>query len=130
VLTLDQQALRAYRQLQRQPSDLAKNVYLEQLHDRNETLYYRVLSDHLAELLPVVYDPTVGDAIEKYSHEHQRPRGIFLSIDQPDEIAKAFATLELGPDDAVDLIVCTDAEEILGIGDWEWAASKIALAAG
>ena len=99
VLTLDQQALRAYQQLQRQPSDLAKNVYLEQLHDRNETLYYRVLSDHLAELLPVVYDPTVGDAIEKYSHEYRRPRGIFLSIDQPDEIAKAFATLELGPDD-------------------------------
>ena len=67
VLTLDQQALRAYQQLQRQPDDLAKNVYLEQLHDRNETLYYRVLADHLAELLPVVYDPTVGDAIEKFS---------------------------------------------------------------
>ena len=97
VLTLDQQAHRAYRQLQRQSGDLAKNVYLEQLHDRNETLYYRVLADHLAELLPVVYDPTVGDAIEKYSHEYRRPRGIFLSIDQPDEIAKAFATLELGP---------------------------------
>src|SRR5580693_2446288 len=111
VLTLDQQALRAYQQLQRQPSDLAKNVYLEQLHDRNETLYYRVLSDHLAELLPVVYDPTVGDAIEKYSHEYRRPRGIFLSIDQPDEIAKAFATLELGPDD-VELTVCTAAAGI------------------
>jgi len=126
VLTLDQQALRAYQQLQRQPSDLAKNVYLEQLHDRNETLYYRVLSDHLAELLPIVYDPTVGDAIEKYSHEYRRPRGIFLSIDQPDEIAKAFATLELGPDD-VDLIVCTDAEEILGIGDWGVGGIQIAV---
>jgi malate dehydrogenase (oxaloacetate-decarboxylating) len=126
VLTLDQQALRAYQQLQRQPSDLAKNVYLEQLHDRNETLYYRVLSDHLAELLPVVYDPTVGDAIEKYSHEYRRPRGIFLSIDQPDEIARAFATLELGPDD-VDLIVCTDAEEILGIGDWGVGGIQIAV---
>ena len=126
VLTLDQQALRAYQQLQRQPSDLAKNVYLEQLHDRNETLYYRVLSDHLAELLPVVYDPTVGDAIEKYSHEYRRPRGIFLSIDQPDEIAKAFATLELGPGD-VDLIVCTDAEEILGIGDWGVGGIQIAV---
>ena len=126
VLTLDQQALRAYQQLQRQPSDLAKNVYLEQLHDRNETLYYRVLSDHLAELLPVVYDPTVGDAIERYSHEYRRPRGIFLSIDQPDEIAKAFATLELGPDD-VDLIVCTDAEEILGIGDWGVGGIQIAV---
>jgi malate dehydrogenase (oxaloacetate-decarboxylating) len=126
VLSLDQQALRAYQQLQRQPSDLAKNVYLEQLHDRNETLYYRVLSDHLAELLPIVYDPTVGDAIEKYSHEYRRPRGIFLSIDQPDDIAKAFATLELGPDD-VDLIVCTDAEEILGIGDWGVGGIQIAV---
>jgi malate dehydrogenase (oxaloacetate-decarboxylating) len=63
VLTLEQQALRAYPQLQQQPGDLAKNIYLEQLHDRNETLYYRVLSEHLAELLPIVYDPTVGDAI-------------------------------------------------------------------
>jgi malate dehydrogenase (oxaloacetate-decarboxylating) len=126
VLTLEQQALRAYQQLQRQGSDLAKNVYLEQLHDRNEVLYYRVLSEHLAELLPVVYDPTVGDAIEKYSHEYRRPRGIFLSIDRPDDIEKAFATLELGKDD-VDLIVCSDAEEILGIGDWGVGGIQIAV---
>ena len=72
VLTLEEQARRAWRQLQAQPSDLAKNVYMEQLHDRNEVLYYKVLLDHLAELLPVVYDPTVGDAIEKYSHEYRR----------------------------------------------------------
>src|SRR6266851_1961042 len=126
VLTLEQQALRAYRQLQAQGSDLAKNVYLEQLHDRNETLYYRLLSEHLTELLPIVYDPTVGEAIEKYSHEYRRPRGIYLSIDQPDDIAKAFATLELGPGD-VDLIVCTDAEEILGIGDWGVGGIQIAV---
>jgi malate dehydrogenase (oxaloacetate-decarboxylating) len=126
VLTLEQQALRAYQQLRRQPGDLAKNVYLEQLHDRDETLYYRVLSEHLAELLPVVYDPTVGDAIERYSHEYRRPRGIFLSIDQPDDIEKSFATLGLGPDD-VDLIVCSDAEEILGIGDWGVGGIQIAV---
>jgi malate dehydrogenase (oxaloacetate-decarboxylating) len=126
VLTLEQQALRAYRQLQRQGSDLAKNVYLEQLHDRNEVLYYRVLSDHLAELLPIVYDPTVGDAIERYSHEYRRPRGVFLSIDRPDDIEKAFGTLELGKDD-VDLIVCSDAEEILGIGDWGAGGIQIAV---
>jgi malate dehydrogenase (oxaloacetate-decarboxylating) len=126
VLTLEQQALRAYQQLQRQPGDLAKNVYLEQLHDRNEVLYYKLLADHLAELLPVVYDPTVGDAIEKYSHEYRRPRGIFLSIDQPDDIEKSFATLGLGPDD-VDLIVCSDAEEILGIGDWGVGGIQIAV---
>jgi malate dehydrogenase (oxaloacetate-decarboxylating) len=126
VLTLEQQAERAYRPLQQQGSDLAKNVYLEQLHDRNETLYYRLLSDHLAELLPIVYDPTVGEAIEKYSHEYRRPRGIFLSIDQPHDIAAAFATLRLGPDD-VDLIVCSDAEEILGIGDWGVGGIQIAV---
>jgi malate dehydrogenase (oxaloacetate-decarboxylating) len=126
VLTLAEQAQRAYRQLQDQGSDLAKNVYLEQLHDRNETLYYRLLGDHLAELLPVVYDPTVGEAIEKYSHEYRRPRGIYLSIDRPDDIAAALGTLELGPDD-VDLIVCSDAEEILGIGDWGVGGIQIAV---
>jgi malate dehydrogenase (oxaloacetate-decarboxylating) len=126
VLTLEEQAERAYRQLQRQGSDLAKNVYMEQLHDRNEVLYFKVLLDHLAELLPVVYDPTVGDAIERYSHEYRRPRGIYLSIDHPDDIETAFATLELGPGD-VDLIVCTDAEEILGIGDWGVGGIQISV---
>ena len=127
VLTLEQQARRAYEQLGRQPDDLAKNVYLEQLHDRNEVLYYKVLADYLAELLPVVYDPTVGDAIEKYSHEYRRPRGVYLSIDRPGDIEQAFATLQLGPGD-VDLIVCTDAEEILGIGDW--GVGGIAISVG
>jgi malate dehydrogenase (oxaloacetate-decarboxylating) len=126
VLTLEEQARRAYRQLSAQPTDLAKNVYLEQLHDRNEVLYYKVLADHLAELLPVVYDPTVGDAIEQYSHEYRRPRGIFLSIDRPDDIERSFATLGLGRDD-VDLIVCTDAEEILGIGDWGVGGIQISI---
>jgi malate dehydrogenase (oxaloacetate-decarboxylating) len=131
VLSLEEQAHRAYEQLLRQPTDLAKNIFMEQLHDRNEVLYYKLLADHLAELLPVVYDPTVGEAIERYSHEYRRPRGVFLSIDAPDEIEGAFATLKLGPND-VDLIVCTDAEEILGIGDWgvggiEISAGKLAV---
>jgi malate dehydrogenase (oxaloacetate-decarboxylating) len=126
VLTLDQQAQRAHRQLQAQPTDLAKNVYLEQLHDRNEVLYYRVLTDHLTELLPIVYDPTVGEAIEKYSHEYRSPRGVFLSVDRPDDIERTLKTLSLGPDD-VDLIVCSDAEEILGIGDWGVGGIQIAV---
>ncbi|MGW1160961.1 NAD-dependent malic enzyme [Streptomyces sp. NPDC002519] len=126
ALTLEQQAQRAYRQMQSQGSDLAKNVDLEQLHDRNETLYFKVLTEHLVELLPIVYDPTVGEAIEKYSHEYRRPRGAFLSIDRPDEMEQAFATFQLGPED-VDLIVCTDAEEILGIGDWGVGGVQIAV---
>jgi malate dehydrogenase (oxaloacetate-decarboxylating) len=126
VLSLDEQADRAWEQLNRQDNDLAKNVLMEQLHDRNEVLYFRVLANHLAELMPVVYDPTVGEAIEKYSHEYRRPRGVFLSIDDPDGIEKAFSTLELGPAD-VDLIVCSDAEEILGIGDWGVGGIEIAV---
>jgi malate dehydrogenase (oxaloacetate-decarboxylating) len=126
VLTLEQQARRAYQQMRRQGDDLAKNIYMEQLHDRNEVLYYRVLADHLAELLPVVYDPVIGDAIERYSHEYRRPRGLYLSIDRSDDMDKAFASLGLGPED-VDLIVCSDAEEILGIGDWGVAGSMIAV---
>ncbi len=126
VLTLDQQAQRAYQQLHRQGDDLAKNVYLEQLHDRNEVLYFKVLLDHLTELLPVVYDPVVGDAIARYSHEYRRPRGIYLSIDRPDEMEAAFGTLGLGPGD-VDLIVCSDAEEILGIGDWGVGGIQISV---
>jgi malate dehydrogenase (oxaloacetate-decarboxylating) len=126
VLTLDQQAQLAYRQLVVLGSDLAKNIYLEQLHDRNEVLYYKVLLDHLAELLPVVYDPVVGDAIERYSHEYRRARGIYLSIDRPDDMEKAFSTLGLSGGD-VDLIVCSDAEEILGIGDWGVGGIQISV---
>jgi len=126
LLTLDQQAQRAYRQLQNQGTDLAKNVYLEQLHDRNETLYFKLLTEHLPELLPIVYDPTIGDAIMQYSHEYRRPRGVFLSIDRPGDIARAFSTLDLGADD-VDLIVCSDAEQILGIGDWGVGGIQISV---
>ena len=126
VLSLEEQGRRAYAQLHRQPTDLAKNVYLEEVHDRNEVLYYKLLADHLVELLPIAYDPTVGEAIERYSHDYRRPRGVFLSIDAPDDIEKAFATLKLGPGD-VDLIVCSDAEEILGIGDWGVGGIEIAV---
>lgn len=95
VLSLDQQAERAYVPLRAQPSDLAKNVYLESLHDNNEVLYYRLLANHLRELLPIVYDPTVGQAIKRYSHEYRRPRGVYLSIDQTDQVEAAFANFEL-----------------------------------
>jgi malate dehydrogenase (oxaloacetate-decarboxylating) len=126
VLSLEDQAHRLWQQLKSLSTDLARNLLLEQVHNRNEVLYFKVLSDHLTELLPVVYDPTVGDAIEQYSDEYRGQRGVYLSIDGPDEIAESFATLGLGPDD-VDLIVCSDAEEILGIGDWGVGGIQIAI---
>jgi malate dehydrogenase (oxaloacetate-decarboxylating) len=131
VLTLDQQAQRAYQQCSQQASDLDKNVYLTALHDRNEVLFYRVLIDHLSELLPIVYTPTIGEAIQQYSHQYRRPRGVYLSIDAPDQIETALRAPELSADE-VDLIVATDAQAILGIGDWgvggiDIAAGKLAV---
>ena len=131
ILTLDQQAQRAYKQCSQQASDLDKNVYLTALHDRNEVLFYRVLTDHLSELLPIVYTPTIGEAIQQYSHQYRRPRGVYLSIDAPDRIETALRAPEL-TSDQVDLIVATDAQAILGIGDWgvggiDIAAGKLAV---
>ncbi|MFG3292305.1 NAD-dependent malic enzyme [Streptomyces sp. NPDC048179] len=117
VLTLEQQAERAYRQYAAHPTDLAKNVNLTALHDRNQVLFYRLLGDHLDEMLPIVYTPTVGKAIQRYSYEYRRPAGVYLSVDSPEEIEGALTAAGLGPDE-VDLIVATDGEAILGIGDW------------
>ncbi|MCG7204400.1 NAD-dependent malic enzyme [Streptomyces arenae] len=117
VLTLEQQAERAYQQYAAQPTDLAKNVNLTALHDRNQVLFYRLLCDHLEEMLPIVYTPTVGRAIQRYSFEYRRPAGVYLSVDAPEDIEGALTAAGLGPDD-VDLIVATDGEAILGIGDW------------
>ena len=116
VETLDQQAARSYAQLQAYDTDLQKYIYLDQVHNRNEVLYYKVLTDHMAELLPVVYDPTVGEAIKKWSRDYRRSRAVYLSIDRVEDIEASFDELGLGPDD-VDLLVCSDSEEILGIGD-------------
>jgi malate dehydrogenase (oxaloacetate-decarboxylating) len=117
VQSLEEQSRRAYEQYGRQPDDLARNTFLAALHDRNEVLYYKLLQDHLVEMLPVVYDPVVAEAIERFSHEFRRPDGVYLSVDDPDGIETAFHDYGLGADD-VDLIVATDAQEILGIGDW------------
>jgi malate dehydrogenase (oxaloacetate-decarboxylating) len=126
VLTLSEQAQRAYAQYRAQPTALAKQVALNELRDRNEVLFYRLLSDHLRELLPIIYTPTVGEAIEHYSHQYRRPRGVYLSADQPEAIERSLAGAGLGPQD-VDLIVATDAEAILGIGDWGIGGMGIAV---
>jgi malate dehydrogenase (oxaloacetate-decarboxylating) len=117
VLSLEDQAKRSYEQYSAQPTDLAKNGFLAALHDRNEVLYFKLLEDHLTEMLPVVYDPVVAQAIERYSHEFQRPSGVYLSIDDIEGVERALRNYGLGSED-VDLLVVTDAEAILGIGDW------------
>ncbi|MFF4675048.1 NAD-dependent malic enzyme [Streptomyces sp. NPDC001279] len=117
VLTLEQQSSRAYAQYLAQPDDLARHVNLTALQDRNEVLFHRLLGEHLDEMLPIVYTPTVGTAIERYSSQYRKPRGVYLSVDAPEDVERSLRATGLGPDD-VDLIVATDGEAILGIGDW------------
>jgi malate dehydrogenase (oxaloacetate-decarboxylating) len=126
ISTLEAQVMCAYAQYQRLQDALSKNIYLTALHDRNEVLFFRVLSEHLREMIPIVNDRTVGLAMEQYHHECRRPRGVYLSIDHPDAIEEAFGNLGAGPND-IDLILATDAEQIFGIGDWGVGGIEISI---
>ena len=126
ISTLEDQQQRAYKTYQRLPDALSKNIYLTALHDRNEILFYRLLSGHLSEMIPIVNDLTVGLAMEHYHHEFRRPRGVYLSIDHPDAIEAAFDNFGAGPAD-IDLILATDAEQILGLGDWGIGGIEVAI---
>lgn len=117
ISTLSTQVKGAYVQYERLPDALSKNIYLTALHDRNEVLFYRLFSEHLREMIPIVNDLTVGLAMVQYRHECRRPRGVYLSIDHPGSMEEAFVNFEAAADD-IDLILATDAEQILGIGDW------------
>ena len=114
--TLESQVRRVYAQYQAQGDDLSKNVFLTNMRDRNEVLFYKVLAEHIEEMLPIVYTPTIGQAIEQYSDWYSRPRGVYLSIDRPEEMEESLNNYGLGSDE-VDLVVVTDSEGILGIGD-------------
>jgi malate dehydrogenase (oxaloacetate-decarboxylating) len=126
VLTLDEQVNRVYEQYSMRTTNLFKNGLLYDLYNRNVVLFYRLLKEHLAEMLPIIYTPTVGDAIQSYSHSYCRPGGLYLSIDDPEGIEKAFYNLGK-PKNGIDLIVVTDSESILGIGDQGIGGINIAI---
>lgn len=115
VNSLQEQVDRAYKQFKQCPDDLSKNVFCRSMKVQNEVLYYRLIRDHLKEMLRIIYTPTEGEAIEKYSHLFRRPEGCFLDITKPDDIAQRL--LQYGNNEDIDYIVVTDAEGILGIGD-------------
>ncbi|XRG79338.1 NAD-dependent malic enzyme [Rossellomorea sp. GAMAL-10_SWC] len=126
VITLDEQVSRVYEQYSMRTTNLFKNGLLYDLYNRNVVLFYRLLKEHLAEMLPIIYTPTVGDAIQSYSHRYRRSDGLYLSIDNPEGIEKAFYNLGKAKN-GIDLIVVTDSESILGIGDQGIGGINIAI---
>lgn len=126
ISTLSDQVARAFFQYDRLPDALSKNIYLTALHDRNEVLFHRLFSEHLREMIPIVNDLTVGLAMQQYHHECRRPRGVYLSIDHMDSIEESFSNLGAGPGD-IDLVLATDAEQILGLGDWGVGGIEVAI---
>src|SRR5580693_1045572 len=114
VKTLDEQAAHCWHEFSTRRDDLDKHIYLRALQDRNETLFYRVLRDHIPESLPIVYTPTVGEACQRFSEIYRRPRGLFVSYPDRDRLDEV---LENRPQCDVDVIVVTDGQRILGLGD-------------
>lgn len=117
VQTLDEQATQAYAQFQSKPNNLEKRLFLMTLFNENRTLFFRLMDDHVVEFMPIVYDPTVADSIEEYSHLFTDPQNAaFISVDDPDNIEVSLKNAADGRD--IRLVVVTDAEGILGMGDW------------
>jgi malate dehydrogenase (oxaloacetate-decarboxylating) len=114
VATLEEQLARTYEAFRASGSDIAKHIYLRALQDRNETLFYRLLREHLAEMMPVIYTPVVAEACQRFSDIYRRPRGLFIAYPERDRIDEMLCNW--GPEH-VDVIVVTDGERVLGVGD-------------
>ncbi|KAH7355692.1 hypothetical protein BKA66DRAFT_429756 [Pyrenochaeta sp. MPI-SDFR-AT-0127] len=126
VQTLEEQVKRAYAQYRSRPNDLAKNTFMTSLKEQNDVLYYRLILDHLKEMFSVIYTPTEGDAIADYSRLFRRPEGCFLNIDDADRIEDDIS--QWGNPEDIDIIVVSDGQQILGIGDQGVGAILISVA--
>jgi malate dehydrogenase (oxaloacetate-decarboxylating) len=114
VKTLEEQARHCWHEFSTRQGDLDKHIYLRALQDRNETLFYRVLREHIPESLPIVYTPTVGEACQRFGEIYRRPRGLFVSYPDRDRLDEVLGNR---PQRDVDVIVVTDGQRILGLGD-------------
>jgi malic enzyme len=114
VSSLEQQLVRTYENFRATPTPLAKYVHLAALQDRNEVLFYRLLHEHIEEMMPIVYTPTVGEACQRWSHIYRRPRGLYLDWELRGRLAEVLAAARVA---SPSVIVVTDGERILGLGD-------------
>jgi len=114
IETIEEQTERAYQQYQRFENDIDKHIYLRNIQDTNETLFYRLVSNHITEMMPIIYTPTVGAACENFSNIYRRGRGLFISYPNRDRIDDV---LNNASRHNVKVIVVTDGERILGLGD-------------
>lgn len=118
VESIEKQEKRCYKQFQSKQDNFAKHLYMMDLYDKNRTLFYRLLTSHIKEMLPIIYTPTIGDGVKKYCEEFKSPMdSLYLSIDDRENMDKAFDNLNL-KEDQVEIMVITDSQGILGIGDW------------
>lgn len=114
VLTIDQQKKRIMENFNNKQDDLEKYIFLIALQDRNETLFYKTVTDEIETMMPIIYTPVVGEACQKYGHIFRRPRGLYISKNDQGNIK---TVLKNWPNKKVDIIVVTDGERILGLGD-------------
>ncbi len=114
IETIEEQVARVYRQFCEKTTDMGKHVFLRSIQDMNETAYYRLISEHLAEMMPIIYTPTVGQACQQFSQIYRRKRGLFISYPDRDRIDDM---LQNATKQTVKVIVVTDGERILGLGD-------------
>ncbi|PKH54463.1 NAD-dependent malic enzyme [Shewanella sp. Choline-02u-19] len=114
IETIEEQASRAYDQYKNFSNDLDKHIYLRNIQDTNETLYHRLVQNHISEMMPIIYTPTVGMACERFSKDYRRNRGLFISYPNKDRIDDI---LNNSTRQKVKIIVVTDGERILGLGD-------------
>ncbi|HJO92851.1 MAG TPA: NAD-dependent malic enzyme [Victivallales bacterium] len=125
IESIEEQVNRVYAQYLQKNTPLQKNIFLNVLCDTNETLFYRTVADHLDEMLPVIYTPTVGEAVEKFSLQMRRPKGLFISYPDMDKMETLFNSYS---EDDFDIIVVTDGEGVLGIGDQGIGGMNISIA--
>ena len=114
VSTIEEQLARTYENYSRKENDLERYIFLVSLQDRNETLFYRLLQEHISEMMPVIYTPVVGLGCQQYSHIYRRPRGLYISYPHSNDLDTILAN---SPAPNPEVIVVTDGERILGLGD-------------